>query len=203
MPTLSASLLHPAQCFALKLAMGSSCPCDASSLQCPSVLAFSRLKTPFDEASSLGSRARAKGTLVRNASKCSPPRGNDAPASPEIPSPPRLWLSPPAVRHRANVPQTLFPNALMARRFVQDFDGGPCCLQFGCFAQRGYFPLGDERLKGTLLLSPAQDALPLFLDKAEEPAIAGGGDVQVGATLAAAAESTSNSAVRAFGVKNM
>lgn len=49
----------------------------------------------------------------------------------------------------------------------QEFDGGPCCMQFGCMVHRGYYPSEDERLKGAMILSPAQDALPLFLESAE------------------------------------
>lgn len=56
----------------------------------------------------------------------------------------------------------------------QEFDGGPCCLQFGCMVHRGYYPAEDEGLKGTMVLSPAQDALPLFLETAESaPSVTG------------------------------
>lgn len=55
---------------------------------------------------------------------------------------------------------------------MQDFDGGPCCLQIDCLIQRGYFPVEDERLKGTMLLSPVQDVLPVLVDTPESVAIA-------------------------------
>ena len=35
-------------------------------------------------------------------------------------------------------------------------------MQFGCMVQRGYYPSGDERLRGTFVVSPAQDVLPGF-----------------------------------------
>lgn len=37
-------------------------------------------------------------------------------------------------------------------------------MQFGCFVQRGYYPRENPRLRGTFIVSPAQDVLPLFLD---------------------------------------
>lgn len=33
--------------------------------------------------------------------------------------------------------------------------------------QKGYYPRGDERLRGTFIVSPIQDVLPLFLNTAD------------------------------------
>lgn len=54
----------------------------------------------------------------------------------------------------------------------QEFDGGPCCMQFGCMVQRGYYPSKDERLRGTFVVSPAQDVLPAFFVDTSDPAAA-------------------------------
>eukprot|EP00903_Cladosiphon_okamuranus_P010126 g9589.t1 len=59
------------------------------------------------------------------------------------------------------------PAAAYGNQCSEEFDGGPCCIQFGCMVQRGYYPTEDDRLKGTMILSPAQDSLPLFLETAE------------------------------------
>lgn len=40
-------------------------------------------------------------------------------------------------------------------------------MQFGYMVRRGYYPAEDERLTGAMLLSPAQDALSLFLETEE------------------------------------
>eukprot|EP00903_Cladosiphon_okamuranus_P012833 g11992.t1 len=57
------------------------------------------------------------------------------------------------------------PSAAYSAYCSEEFDGGPCCMQFGCMAQRGYYPSKEERLRGTLMMSPAQDVLPgFFLD---------------------------------------
>lgn len=37
-------------------------------------------------------------------------------------------------------------------------------MQFGCFVQRGHYPREDPRLRGTFVVSPVQDVLPVFLD---------------------------------------
>lgn len=50
----------------------------------------------------------------------------------------------------------------------QEFNGGPCCMQFGCMVYRGYYPMADERLRATFLISPVQDALPAFLDPEQD-----------------------------------
>ncbi|CBJ26923.1 expressed unknown protein [Ectocarpus siliculosus] len=42
---------------------------------------------------------------------------------------------------------------------AEDFNGGPCCLQFNCMVQKGYYPTADDRLRGTFVLSTLQDAL--------------------------------------------
>lgn len=41
-------------------------------------------------------------------------------------------------------------------------------MQFGCMVFRGYYPMADERLRGTFLISPVQDALPAFLDPEQD-----------------------------------
>lgn len=56
-----------------------------------------------------------------------------------------------------------FPN-----EFRQEFNGGPCCLQFACMVEKGYYPgqssalglLEDAgRMRGTFALSSAQHPL--------------------------------------------
>ncbi|CAM9178383.1 unnamed protein product, partial [Hapterophycus canaliculatus] len=56
-----------------------------------------------------------------------------------------------------------FPEAAYSTHCSEAFDGGPCCMQFGCMVQRGYYPSQDERLRGTFVISPTQDALPAFI----------------------------------------
>ena len=46
---------------------------------------------------------------------------------------------------------------------LQDFDGGPCCVQFGCMLQRGYYPTAyEDKLSGTFIISSAHDVLAGF-----------------------------------------
>eukprot|EP00752_Nemacystus_decipiens_P013076 g11565.t1 len=62
------------------------------------------------------------------------------------------------------------PSAAYSSHCSEEFVGGPCCLQFGCMIHKGYYPTDDERLKGTMVLAPVQDALPLFLETGESSA---------------------------------
>ncbi|CAN0079685.1 unnamed protein product, partial [Ectocarpus fasciculatus] len=57
------------------------------------------------------------------------------------------------------VPLAADPSIAYSTVCAEDFNGGPCCLQFNCMVQQGYYPTADDRLKGTFVLSTLQDAL--------------------------------------------
>eukprot|EP00752_Nemacystus_decipiens_P011511 g10221.t1 len=68
----------------------------------------------------------------------------------------------------------------------EEFNGGPCCMQLGCMVQRGYYPSKDERLRGTLVVSPAQDVLPgFFVDTSESATAASDQEGEESASLTA------------------
>ncbi|CAM9612922.1 unnamed protein product, partial [Pylaiella littoralis] len=54
------------------------------------------------------------------------------------------------------------PSAAYSSHCSEEFDGGPCCLQFACMVQKGYYPadsssaaggVGEGRMRGTFALS--------------------------------------------------
>eukprot|EP00904_Undaria_pinnatifida_P003159 jgi/Undpi1/12844/HiC_scaffold_7.g02511.m1 len=55
------------------------------------------------------------------------------------------------------------PSAGYNSHCTEDFDGGPCCVQFGCMLQRGYYPTAyEDKLSGTFIISSAHDVLAGF-----------------------------------------
>eukprot|EP00904_Undaria_pinnatifida_P003157 jgi/Undpi1/12842/HiC_scaffold_7.g02509.m1 len=52
------------------------------------------------------------------------------------------------------------PSAAYSSHCTEHFDGGPCCVQFGCMLQRGYYPTAyEDKLSGTFIISSAHDAI--------------------------------------------
>eukprot|EP00752_Nemacystus_decipiens_P017717 g15885.t1 len=58
---------------------------------------------------------------------------------------------------------------------AEEFEDTVCCVQFGCMLQRGYYPYGDDRLRGTFILALTQDPLPAILgaDSSDEEDVEG------------------------------
>ncbi|CAM9495088.1 unnamed protein product [Ectocarpus sp. 12 AP-2014] len=57
------------------------------------------------------------------------------------------------------VPLAADPSIAYSTICAEDFNGGPCCLQFNCMVQKGYYPTANDRLSGTFVLSTLQDTL--------------------------------------------